>query len=153
MRSDAKLSAGLKRSWLRGGTCPLLPPLPLDLLVMLEVVEQAPVTRYWKLRLYKLGICPRLFLPLIVDDFLERGEGGEGRGGEGRGGEGRGGEGRGGEGRGGEGRGGEGRGREGGREGRGGEGRGGREEGNEGGREGGRGRERERGRGRGRERE
>ena len=36
---------------------------------MLEVVDQAPVTRQQKLRLFKQGICPRLSWPLLMEDF------------------------------------------------------------------------------------
>lgn len=36
---------------------------------MLESVDQCPVTRKQKLKLYKLGICPRLNWPLTIHEF------------------------------------------------------------------------------------
>ena len=40
-----------------------------DLKRMLEAVDKAPVTHQQKLRLYKLGICPRIAWPLQVEEF------------------------------------------------------------------------------------
>ena len=36
---------------------------------MLEAVDQVPVTRQQKLRLFKQGICPRLSWLLMVEEF------------------------------------------------------------------------------------
>ena len=36
---------------------------------MLEAVDRCPVTRHQKLRLYKMGICPRLSWTLMVEEF------------------------------------------------------------------------------------
>ncbi len=36
---------------------------------MLQAVDQCPVTRKQKLKLYKLGICPRLTWPLTIQEF------------------------------------------------------------------------------------
>ena len=36
---------------------------------MLEAVDRSPVTHHQKLRLYKLGICPRLSWTLMVEEF------------------------------------------------------------------------------------
>lgn len=36
---------------------------------MLQAVDRCPVTRHQKLKLYKLGICPRLNWPLTIHEF------------------------------------------------------------------------------------
>jgi len=36
---------------------------------MLQAVDRCPVTRHWKLKLYKLGICQRLNWPLTIHGF------------------------------------------------------------------------------------
>ena len=40
-----------------------------SLLQMLTVIDQKPLTRHQKLRLFKYGVCPRLSWPLLVEDF------------------------------------------------------------------------------------